>query len=209
MNTKAIIGLIVIIIIGVGAYMVWGKGGGGYGPVSTVPVGGGSQSLQQLVAAGSPVTCTFSTTTASGNESGTIYIANGMVAGDFAVTDSKAGVINAHMIMRDQTNYTWTSASNQGFKSTVSTSGTSGQNQGVDYSAQMNYSCQAWTADSSKFNLPATISFTATSAYTPPPQGAGATGAAGAGTQGTSQQCAACNQLSGAQKAQCLAALQC
>jgi hypothetical protein len=220
MNTKALIGLVVIILIGAGAYMVWGRGGG-YGPVSTVPVGGGSNSLQQLVAAGAPVTCTFSTTTASGGETGTIYIANGMVAGDFTVTDSKAGAINAHMITRDQTSYTWTSMSNQGFKSTINASNSPGQTQGqgVDYSAQMDYSCQAWTPDSSKFNLPANISFIATASYVPPPQGAGATGAGtvtpGGGTTGappvagTAEQCAACNQLSGAQKAQCLAALNC
>lgn len=160
MNTKAIIGLVVIILIGAGAYMVWGRGGG-YGPVSTVPVGGGSQSLQQLVAAGSPVTCTFSTTTAGGTQNGTIYIANGMVAGDFAVSSPGGGTIDAHMITRDQTSYTWTSMSNQGFKSTVSTTGSTGQTQGqgVDYSAQMDYSCQAWNPDTGKFNLPANISF--------------------------------------------------
>lgn len=211
MNTKAVIGLVVIILIGAGAYMVWGRGGG-YGPVSTVPVGGGSQSLEQLVAAGAPITCTFSTTTASGNESGTIFIANGMVAGNFSVTDSKTGVINAHMITRDQTSYTWTSMSNQGFKSTVSASGAAGQSQGqgVGYSAQMDYSCQAWNPDTGKFNLPTNISFVATASYVAPPQGAGATGAGGSAyPTGSSAQCAECNQLTGAQKAQCLAALNC
>lgn len=211
MNTKVLVGVVAIIIIGASAYMVWGRGGtGGYGPTSTVPVGGGSQSIQQLVAIGNPVTCTFSTTTANGAESGTIYIANGMVAGDFTATAPSGGAIDAHMIMRDQTNYTWTSASTQGFKSTVSASSTSSsQSQGVDYSAQMNYSCQAWNADASKFNLPANISFMTTASYTAPAQGAGATGAGGYSTQGTAAQCAACDQLTGAQKAQCLAALNC
>lgn len=191
--------------------MLWGGGvTGGYGPASTVPVGGGSNSLQQLVAAGNPVTCTFSTTTSTGSQSGTIYISNGMVVGDFVANDPSAGAINAHMIMRDQTNYVWTSASTQGFKSTVGVTGsTQDQSQGVDYSAQMNYSCQAWNPDTSKFNLPANISFMTTASYTSPAQGAGATGAASAGIQGTAEQCAACNNLSGAQKAQCLAALSC
>ena len=207
MNTKALIGLVALIIIGVGAYMIWGRSGG-YGPTSIVPVGGGSQSIQQLVALGKPITCTFSTTTASGSQQGTIYISDGKVAGDFTADATGAGTINAHMIVRDNTSYVWTSASTQGFKSTVTASSTSGQSQGLDYSAQMNYECQSWIADSSKFNLPTTISFSSSASFAPPDQGAGATGA-GTGTQGTAAQCAACNNLSGAQKAQCLAALSC
>jgi len=208
MNTKVIIGLIVLIIIGVGAYMIWGRSGG-YGPVSTVPVGGGSQSIQQLVALGKPVTCTFSTTTASGSQNGTIYIANGMVAGDFTAQATGAGNINAHMIVRDNTSYVWTNLSAQGFKSTVNASSSAqGSGQGIDYSAQMNYECQSWNADSGKFNLPKDISFTGTASFTQPDQGEGATGA-GTGTHGTAEQCAACNSLSGAAKAQCLAALSC
>lgn len=158
MNMKALLGLIVIIIVGIGAYMLWGRGGG-YGPATIVPVGGGSSSLQSLVAAGAPVTCTFSTTTASGSESGTIYIANGMVAGDFVANAPGASPINAYMIVQGGTSYVWTSMSNQGFKSTVGTTGGSKPSQGVDYNAQMDYSCQAWKPDTSKFNLPATISF--------------------------------------------------
>lgn len=209
MNTKAIIGVIVIIIIGAGAYVIWGRSGtGGYGPTNTVPVGGGSNSIQQLVAAGNPITCTFSTTTSSGKETGTIYIANGMVAGDFVVNDPQAGSIDAHMIVSNQTSYTWTSASAQGFKSTVSTT-SSAQTTGVGYSAQMDYLCQSWNPDTSKFNLPSNISFTSTASFTPPAQGAGATGAASGGAQGTAAQCAECNGLPSAQKAQCLAALQC
>ena len=137
-----------------------------------------------------------------------------MVAGDFVVNSPQAGALNAYMITRDQTSYTWTSMSNQGFKSTVTATDTSGQTKSgsVSYSAQMDYSCQAWNPDSSKFNLPSNISFMSTASYTPPAQGSGATGAgAGAsyGAQGTAAQCAACNQLSGASKAQCLAALSC
>ncbi len=210
MNTKTILGLIILIIIAVGAYFIWGKmPGGTYGPTSTVPVGGGSQSIQQLVGLGKSVTCTFSTTTASGSQQGTIYIANGMVAGDFTANAAGAGDINAHMIVRDNTSYVWTSASNQGFKSTVNASSTGSGSSGIGYGEQMNYQCQGWNADSSKFNLPTNISFMSTAAYTQPDQGAGATGAAGASVKGTAAQCAACNSLAGAQKAQCLAALSC
>ncbi|HEY5383155.1 MAG TPA: hypothetical protein VIJ88_01205 [Candidatus Paceibacterota bacterium] len=159
---KKVFAVIALLIIAGGVYMVWGRGGtGGYGPTTTVPISGAT-SLQTLVAAGAPVVCTFSTTTASGSESGTIYIANGMAAGNFVANDSTASPINAYMIMKGGVSYAWTSASSQGFESAVSTTtgAGSGQNQSVGYSTQMGYSCQAWTPDSNKFTVPTTISFT-------------------------------------------------
>ena len=59
------------------------------------------------------------------------------------------------------------------------------------------------------FNLPANISFVASAAFTPPAQGAGATGASSGMQKGTAEQCAQCVGLPSAQRAQCLAALQC
>ena len=208
MNTKAIITVIVLIVIAVGAYMFWGGGMMTPGQNATsTPQGQTSNgsSLSSLVASGQAVTCTFSTTTAAGSTSGTIYVAGGMVAGDF-FTNTSSQSVESHMIVRDGTNYVWTNLSNQGFKSSVNATTTS--NNGVDYNAQMNYSCQPWVATGTHFNLPTNISFVTTASFTPPSQGAGATGA-GSGTKGTAEQCAACNSLSGAQKAQCIAALQC
>jgi hypothetical protein len=212
MNTKALIGLVAVIVIAGGAYLLWGGGAlngtGGYGPTTTVSIAGRS-SLQSLVAAGNPVVCTFSTTTSNGSQSGTIYVANGMVAGDFTATDSHVSDnVNAHMIIRDNTSYVWTNASNQGFKSTVNASSTGSANQGVDYNAQLEYSCQAWKPDTSKFNLPTAISFISTASYRQPSQGTGVTGAS-TGVTGTAAQCAQCDSLPSAQKAQCLAALSC
>lgn len=221
MNTKVVIGVVAIIIIAAGAYYLVAKNNSMSGtqmPQTTVQ--NGPMSLQSLVAAGAPVTCTFSTTTAQGEETGTMYIASGMVAGDFTMSGGTQGTIDAHMIIENQTSYMWTSMSTMGFKSTVIEQATSSSsNQGVNYNSPMDYSCQPWTVDSTKFNLPANISFTAAASYIPPAQGAGATGAGavtpGGGTtgappvKGTAAQCAACNSLPSAQKAQCLAALQC
>ncbi|MDE1924634.1 MAG: hypothetical protein KGH79_00415 [Patescibacteria group bacterium] len=215
MNTKALIGAVAIIIIAGGVYYFVAKNNSA--PVAAPAAdftgqNGAAMSLQSLVAAGAPVACTFSTTTESGSESGTVYVANGAVAGDFTEKGAQ-GTIDAHMIVENNTSYVWTSMSTTGFKSTVTQGQASTQSNGVNYSSPMNYSCQPWTPDQSKFNLPSNISFTATASYTPPAQGAGATGAAGgsasAGVKGTAAQCAQCNTLPSAQKAQCLAALQC
>src|SRR6266404_5762862 len=98
---KALWGLAIIIIIGAGAYFLM-KPGSAIAPKETVQnqaqnsAGNNGESLGALVAAGSPVTCTFSTTTASGSTHGTVYVANGMVAGDFT-TQASAGTIDSHM----------------------------------------------------------------------------------------------------------------
>lgn len=209
---KALLGLALIIIIGVGVYFVLQPKGAGV-PTNTTGAANGmmGQSLGQLAAAGQPVTCTFATTTAAGTTEGTVYVANGMVAGSFIMSGMRMGNIDSHMLVRDNTSYVWTSMSNTGFKSTVSSSNApASDNKGVDYNAPMDYRCSAWTVDPSKFNLPANISFMTTASYTPPSQGAGATGAAPTGgVKGTAAQCAQCNALPSAQKAQCLAALQC
>jgi len=210
---KALWGLVIIIIIGLGAYFIL-HGNKAMAPSSTTsstaPTAGGMQSLSALVAAGSPVTCQFASTTPQGRMQGTMYIANGMVAGDFTTQNPQAGTVNTHMLTRDNTSYVWTSLSTTGFKSTINAANANNApSQGVSYSQPMDYQCQPWTVDSSKFSLPANISFITSASYTPPSQGAGATGAGGSNVQGTSAQCGQCDQLPAAQKAQCLAALHC
>lgn len=220
MNTKAVVGVVALIVVAIGAYFLVSMQAPVAQPANEFTEQNGSAvSLQSLVAAGAPVTCTFSTTTAQGTESGTVYVANGNVAGDFTQTDSAQVSVSAHLIVEDQTSYVWTSASNTGYKSTVTQGQSSMQSNGVSYNSQVNYSCQPWTPDQSKFDLPSNISFTATASYTPPSQGAGATGAGtvtpGGGTtgappvKGTAAQCAQCGTIPSAQKAQCLAALSC
>ena len=217
MNTKVLWGLVVIIIIGLGAYFFMGHSGmqlqGGVASTTqngTQAQGGnGETSLSALVYAAQPVSCSVSITNGSATVNGVVYIGAAMMRGDFTSNDPKVGTVQSHMIVRDSTSYVWTDASDQGFKSTVSAGSTASPQSGsVDYNAPQNYKCQPWVTDLSKFDLPGGISFMSTASYTPPAQGAGATGAQ-TGTKGTAQQCGACYQLSGAQKAQCLAALQC
>jgi len=207
---KALLGIVAVIIIAVGAWLIIkGAPGGGssYAPAGTGAPASGPVALSALVAAGNPVTCTFSTTTAQGTEEGTIYVADGKVAGDFTMNGTQ-GPTQAHMIMQDQTNYFWTSAGTQGFKSAVTATSSSGSSQqGVSYSEPADYACQPWTADESKFTLPANITFMDMSAMT---HGAAPAAPGGAtSVQGTQGQCAACGELSGTQKAACLAALHC
>ncbi len=216
MNTKAIVGLIIIIAISLVGFLFLGNKtthAPTIGTAPAVPSGGNTkqgQSLRALVEANKPVACTFASTTASGTESGTMYIANGMVAGDFTI-QSANGNIDAHMITKDSTSYVWTSMSSVGFKSSVSTEASNKTTRGVDYNSTMNYKCTVWTPDAKKFDMPKSITFTSTSAFVPPNPNvsAGAGGNADARIQGSPAQCSACAQLPSQQKAQCLTALHC
>src|SRR3989344_9044863 len=101
------------------------------------------RSIKELIADGKPQMCTFSNSTDTTESSGTIYIANGLVRGDFTTTVKADGVsskVESHMLVNNGFNYIWTSDSNQGFKIALSESeqtpqavGQGGQYQAVNY----------------------------------------------------------------------------
>lgn len=172
MNTKALIAIVVIIIIAGGVYFFVGKGGtiSQSDTASTTQETAGTQgagsaqgsskmSLSDLVYAAKPVSCSVSITDGTNTTNGTVYIGAAMMRGDFTSNNPQTGRIDSHMIVRDNTSYVWTSASAQGFKSDASTQTTSPQSGGVNYNTPQNYSCQPWTTDMSKFDVPTTITF--------------------------------------------------
>jgi hypothetical protein len=223
MSTKAIIGIVVsIIVIGVGFFFfsheskapiaetnTAGELGTTTAATDTSTSVAAPQSLHDLVAQNKPLTCTFSTTSPQGTVSGTMYIANGKVAGDFITPGPNSATIQAHMIVRDETSYMWTSLNSTGFKTLVTKVNGQEHSNSVDYNTKGNFSCQAWTPDESKFTLPKGINFQDMTSMGTMPAGMAPGGAAGAGMHGSAAQCGACNQLPAAQKAQCVEALHC
>lgn len=213
MNTKVIVGVVAVLIIGIGAYLLFAKQTPSSQAPATTTTGtvSGPKSIAAMVSVGAPVTCTYSTTTSSGTQSGTIYVAQGMVAGDFQMSGQVT--TQGHMIVRDSTSYVWMTMNGQtqAFKTAVNTNAQAAPgNQGVNYNSSMNYSCQPWTPDSSKFTLPAGVTFMDTSAMGVPTPSTGVSKpSTGTSVKGSAGQCAACGELQGAQKAQCLAALHC
>lgn len=169
-----------------------------------------------LVARGQAVTCTFNHDDGAGNRSsGTVYMTGGaaQIRGDFTVESPVA--TSATFIRTGGYNYMWGPAMPQGVKTKVvnETELMSGdQNGGIDKDTE--FSCQAWTVDSSKFVVPSTVQFMEVNTNV---NASGSVNAGGAGVSGSAsgsasvkaQQCAACNMLSGDAKTQCLAALAC
>ena len=183
----------------------------------------GKKSLFDFFSMGGSQKCTFTNTT---NGGGTIYVSSGKMRGDFQETNNSTGkTAQTHMINDGTYVYIWTDGQTNGYKMSdavmkqeesqptqaPSTGSQPQPSQGMDMHQQMNTSCGGWTADASMFTVPTNVTFTD---YSSMMQGA-STGATtmhtgAAPMQGTSAECAECNQApAGAARNQCLAALHC
>jgi hypothetical protein len=120
-------------------------------------------SLQQLVARAGSWQCTIDVTTQGVPTKGTTYIADGKVRADFVSAVPGYTDIESHMIMRDNTVYTWSSLMAQGMKFPIQDGQLQGERKSTEVTPQFDqaydYSCAAWQTDESKFALPSGITF--------------------------------------------------
>ncbi|HET7099481.1 MAG TPA: hypothetical protein VFI61_04595 [Patescibacteria group bacterium] len=210
MNKKVIIAVVVLLLLAVAgvAYSKMKSGGAVPGGTTAGGVTSGSKSLKDLLTSGVAQKCTYSTTTDNMTSSGTTYISNGKVRGDFSSTVS-GKTTASHMIVDGKTNYIWTDGTKTGFKTTVedstTTTNTSGNTSGEfgDLNQKSDYKCSAWVVDSSYFTPPADVAFSDFSALMNP------SAVPTSGQSGNSTQCSYCNSLTGSDKTQCLSALNC
>jgi len=164
-------------------------------------------SLKELMMGG-PQKCTVAYGDASNQSQGTVLVAGGKMRGDFTATvQGKAQ--GSHMLNDGSNVYVWMDGQATGYKmSATATQSTQAQQQtnqqSIDQNAKYNYNCSSWSPSSSDFGLPAGVSFTDVNAMMGQTQASSS-----ASTNMKTQQCAACNSLSGSQKAQCLSALAC
>lgn len=191
-NKNVLIGVVLLLVLGVGGYFFLNKKTSVSTPAQTQT--SGPTSLKDLLAANLPQKCTF--------PEGTVYISGGKFRGDFS-SDVSGKAVVSHMISDSKTSYIWTDDQKQGFKMTISDEvKAEGQTEvdknGVDVNAKLDYKCSTWLPDSSLFNTPSGVEFTDFSALIAP-----------ADSGSNSVQCAACASLTGDDKTQCLAVLNC
>lgn len=151
----------------------WGDGdaskntqGDTSGPTQTTAPSNETQqfkgSMQSLMVRGGSWRCDVSVMTEGITTSGTTYVAKGMVRSDFVSNVPQVGNVESHMIMRDNTAYTWSSMTKQGFKFPIQ-GGEAQPEVSAEVAAQVNqeydYKCTAWPTDESKFVLPSGITF--------------------------------------------------
>ncbi len=120
-----------------------------------------SMSLKDLAAANKNQTCTFSTTDSNYSSEGTIYTAGGKFRGDFKSTAQNQTTLS-HMIYDSKDAYMWMDGSTTGFKLSIDAAAQAdASKQSFDANQKLNYDCDSWSVDSSKFELPSNVQFNA------------------------------------------------
>ncbi len=165
-----------------------------------------TQSLKALMAANTPQECAFQNSADSSTSEGKVYLAKGMMRGDFTAVSS-GQTFTSHMITKDGTVYTWIDNMTTGFKisadENAQTKTDDSQKQGVDINQELNYNCKPWSADNSMFEVPANITFNDLGAMMPKID-------ANANTPDKAAQCKTCDQApAGPSRDQCKTALGC
>lgn len=174
MSNKALWGIVGVVVLLAGIFWYSASKKSSVDAVADVQQETGAEnsselrSIKDLVSAGKSQMCTFTNSTDTSDSSGVIYVAHGMMRGDFdSVAKPTQTKIQSHLISDGTTNYVWTSAARQGYKMAVeqSSSGTNTQGsqvshyQAVDYDQKLVYKCGAWTDDDSLFALPKGVQF--------------------------------------------------
>lgn len=155
MNMKVIIGVVLaIIVIGFIAFSMNGK---------SDQASNGQSSLKELLASGKSQKCSITSISDTQQSSGDVYVANGMMRGDFTSVSNGQTVKN-HMIVKEDTSYVWLDMMNQGFKMKFAempaqSSGTQSQ-QAVNVDQKYDFKCENWSADENLFMLPEGTTFT-------------------------------------------------
>lgn len=147
------LGAVAIVLVLAGA---WSYLGGGAGGSAAVGNAGSQMSLKDLMEQGGSQKCAFFSLTDGSESSGTVYVAEGQVRGDF-ISVAEGQSVASHMVVSDNTSYVWTDEFPQGVMMSFD-SMTAGQGR-VDPNALANYSCEPWEADPGIFVLPDGVAF--------------------------------------------------
>lgn len=191
--------ILVVALIGVGAYLMFGKNLGKVGMVSNEK-SGTPKTLKDILGLGTAQKCTY--------PGGTLYVASGKVRGDFVSVEGE-NQIKGHMIVNGNTSYIWTDDSKTGFKTTfdATTASTPSSSEvqkteGINPVQPEDYNCEGWIVNQELFNLPSGVTFSDINDLIP-------SGVPTSTNSDSGSQCSYCDALSGEQKAQCLSAMNC
>lgn len=126
-------------------------------------------SMFDLLKAGNTTKCTYSTKDETISMKGTTYVSGKKMRSDSEVTTKDGLKTESHMISDGTWIYTWTSAAPQGFKMKVEeaetpksddNTETTAKKGSADIQSNYDFKCSKWIADSSKFDVPADVTFT-------------------------------------------------
>jgi len=165
----------------------------------------GNESLRELVARGKSLQCEV----VQGGVTSTFFLADKKMRSDFSTPVANKET-RGHMIIKDDTSYTWMEGEKSGFKVTATeeqkkqAQEQAEKNGNVDLDAKVNYSCKNWSKDSSYFELPGDVDFKDLASMIPSAPTTPATP-----KTGTVDKCAVCTSVPASAQAQCKASLGC
>ncbi len=189
MNNQAIgWGIGALVVIGGAAFFILGGTSGSNG-AETI-----EGSMKELIASNRSLSCTFSVQIDGAQSEGRVYVANGKIRTDTAVTVGEK-IIESHMISDGETGHSWTSLTSQGIRFKMTAGEESSPQGGISPDQKVTSSCTPWTEDPTLFNLPQNITFMDMSAAGAP--------------SNTALQCGMCDTIPASAKAQCLASIGC
>ena len=166
-NMTAVIGLLGIVILAILGYQVLG-GSGNNIEVSQEETGEESmpKTLLGLMALGSEMKCTYSYEDETGGMTeGEVYIAGGKSRSDYMVRTAEGEDFSGSVITGDEYSYVWGSMMEEGLKMKrvdevdQETEGAQVTSDYAKLDEEMNYQCEPWVADQSKFTPPGDIEF--------------------------------------------------
>lgn len=177
---------------------------------------GMQNTLKGLLGLGQSQTCTYNV--GEGLGTSTVYVASGKMRTDTLVKTGTTDFVS-HTIMDGQSVYSWMDGQKTGYKMDFASMqgntmkgdvNNSGQ-ANIDPNKQFDFKCSSWSADSSKFTLPAGVEFNDMTKMmqdmqTNMPSGQ-TTPTPAAGTMPAGSMDAMCDSLQEPAKSQCLAAL--
>lgn len=118
-------------------------------------------SIRSLLTLGSNSKCTISAATVDGTISGIVYVSGSSMRGDFSSSMSGSGNVESHMIRNQNDVFVWSGS--QGAKMNVSSmasgqaaAGNDGQ---VSLDQNVEYACESWVKDESRFSVPTSVEF--------------------------------------------------
>ncbi len=161
--------VVILLVLGLGGFFLFSKQSPSTQNQTSNTTTGESksamESLADLINRGSNLTCEFNSEVDENGYSskGTIYISSGNMRGDFVTTtDSKT--TNMNMIRNGNDNYIWGDEMETGIKMTLSQEDlaeeTNEASKYVDLNKKLDYKCNPWGVDQSKFTPPSNIKFT-------------------------------------------------
>ncbi len=173
MNKKLIIAIVAVVIVlavGVGAYAMSNKNDDKASTTETTSSNTNQAKKDETTAQTASIAdvlgttdtkqCSFNTTIAGRQTSGTIYFSNKRLFMTYSA--SKDGkTTSGSMIVTNGSQYVWDNGSKKGvkfsFSSDQAAQEASNQAEGVDVNQKYNFSCKAWTVDESKFTPPSDV----------------------------------------------------